>query len=414
MSKGDRSDFKDLVEALNGFYSGNSGFQYKNLSLPWSWPEEWNIAKKKELATRGEKEHYEIAKRFVARFPEIFANRSYWNRYFKFVTTDKRRTAQSAMAFALGLFEDKGPLGNLKVQPVALEFSGAEDSDVVLLPADVCPRFQQEIIEGGGMQQYEDFKTGTEVGKVTQKLREKLKVSGKVEIAATVMFELCAFAFLLEQDLGWCSLFDKDDADVMQYLNDLEAYYESSYGHELSYEIICPLVNEIVSTIKVFKEERETFGIFRFAHSETLRPLFTMLGLFNESIPLRADNFEKQAGRQFSTSHNTPLASNAAFVLYECSGKEFKVQFMINEAPVGLPCCYGNSTCSLTKFLSCYEPIGKRCDFDAMCQLPQSTTPCAGATPAPATRGSAVRHAQFRAWILMLAMLAVLGAMRRQ
>ena len=390
-SKGDRSDFKEIVQKLNALYNASSGSHSKNLSLPWDWPSDWEIAKNKELAERGEKEHYGIAKRILAKFPEVFLNRSYWDRYYKFVSSDSARTAQSAMSFAYGLFEGKGTVGSAKFQPVAVTFSGPEDNDKVLRPSDVCPRYEKDIEDGGGLQQYEDFKTGSEIKKVTEKLGERLNVSGKLELQAEELFNLCAFAVLLQNDLSWCSLFEKEDAEVLEYLNDLEAYYEHSYGNELSYQIICPLVGEIVDTIKEFTEERETSGIFRFSGSGTLTSLFTILGLFKDSVPLRADNYEKQTGRKFRTSENTPMAANVAFVLYECSSREgnseFKVQLVINEGPVGMPCCYGNTTCSLQKFLSCYEDIGKKCDFEGMCQMP--TTSSVSSKP---TQASAASH----------------------
>ena len=377
-SGGDRKYLKEIVQRFNALYNASSGFHYKNLSLPWDWPADWKIADKNELAQRGEKEHYGIAKRILAKFPDVFLNRPYWNRYYKFISTDKARTAQSAMSFAYGLFEGKGTVGSAKFQPVAVTFSGPEDNDKVLRPSDACPRYEKDIEDGGVLQQYEDFKTSSEIKKVTEKLEERLNVSGKLELQAEELFKLCAFGVLLQDDQSWCSLFEKEDAEVLEYLNDLEAYYEHSYGNELSYQIICPLVGEIVDTIKEFIKERETYGIFRFAHSESLTSLFTILGLFKDSVPLRADNYEKQTGRKFRTSENTPMAANVAFVLYECSSRggnsEFKVQLVINEGPVGMPCCYGNTTCSLQKFLSCYEDIGKKCDFEGMCQIPTKSS----------------------------------------
>lgn len=43
-----------------------------------------------------------------------------------------------------------------------------------------------------------------------------------------------------------------------------------------------------------------------------------MLGLFNDTEPLQAENFKQQKNRQFRTSTISPFSSNIAFVLYYC------------------------------------------------------------------------------------------------
>ena len=71
-----------------------------------------------------------------------------------------------------------------------------------------------------------------------------------------------------------------------------------------------------------------------------------------------------------------PMSANIALILFECNstgmaGKQhYKIQLSVNEKPVGLPCCHGNTTCTLGRFLSCYEDTVNSCDFDAICSLP--------------------------------------------
>ena len=110
-SKGDRRDIEKLLKKLNQVYNKTSPFRYKNLTMPWvKWPE-WNMADSSELSPRGELEQYQIAKRLRSNYPEVF-DQQYWNKYYQFLARDKRRTSQSAMAFALGLFENNtGSLG---------------------------------------------------------------------------------------------------------------------------------------------------------------------------------------------------------------------------------------------------------------------------------------------------------------
>jgi hypothetical protein len=110
-SSGDRKKIAKLLKKLDDVYKTSSPFRYKNLTLPWTKWLAWNDAKSSELSPRGELEQYEIAKRWRLRFPEVF-DKQYWNKYYKFIARDKRRTSQSAMTFALGLFENEtGSLG---------------------------------------------------------------------------------------------------------------------------------------------------------------------------------------------------------------------------------------------------------------------------------------------------------------
>jgi hypothetical protein len=110
-TSGDREKIKKLLKKLDKVYKTSSPFRYKNLTLPWKKWLAWNDAKSSELSPRGELEQYEIAKRWRLHFPEVF-DKQYWNKYYKFIAMDKRRTSQSAMAFAIGLFENEtGSLG---------------------------------------------------------------------------------------------------------------------------------------------------------------------------------------------------------------------------------------------------------------------------------------------------------------
>ena len=87
-------------------------------------------------------------------------------------------------------------------------------------------------------------------------------------------------------DSSWCSLLDEDD--------DLKNYYEDSYGNKLAYEIICPLLSDITQNLRDFTtNNREFRGVFRFTSSGTVISLLTMLGVFQNTTHLRADNYQQ-------------------------------------------------------------------------------------------------------------------------
>lgn len=380
-SDGDREDIDKLLTKLNSIYNASSPFRYKNLTIPWNKPTEWKNAKASELSQVGEIEQYNIAARYRAWFSQVFEN-DYWNKYYSFVASDKLRNAQSAIAFAFGLFEGKGPLASSKFQPVAIEFAGREKDDKLLNSYKACPRYEIDVKEHG-LQEVEKFMEGPEVKNVTRRLEERLQLTGKVSLTfdyVEKIFRLCSFGVMNRDDYTWCPLLDHEDMKVLEYQADLEAYYEHSYGNQLSYKVVCPLLSQMSTNLKEFSEGKiDARGVFRFSSSGTLTALLTILGLYRDTVPLTAGNYREQNNRLFRLSNMVTMSANIAMVLFACNSTEmagkhqFKVQLLVNEVPVGLSCCQGNMECTLEQFLSCYEEIVKGCDFDAMCS-PVSTT----------------------------------------
>ena len=377
-SDGDMEEIQELLTKLHTIHTSNSPFRYANLIIPWKTPSEWQHVTPSELSSVGEIEQYNIAKRYRSRFPGIF-DKPYWNKYFRFVSTDKSRTVQSAVSFAHGIFEGKGPVGDSNFQPVAITYSGPEEKDDLLSPDDACPRYETEVDDLAG-DEADKFLKSSDMINVTKRLEQRLQIAGELSLTkddVEKIFRLCAFGVMNRGDNSWCPLLDPKDMAAIEYLDDLENYYEHSYGIEFSYKIICVLVKHITQNLRDFAAGKaEHYGIFRFSSSGTVTPLLAMLGLFKDSVPLRADNFRQQGERQFRMSNMVPMSANVAFVLYKCNSTEdqfeveYKVQVLLNEELVGLPCCQGNKTCSLENFLLCFDEDVKNCDFEAMCALP--------------------------------------------
>lgn len=377
-SDGDREDIDEFLGKLNKIYNESAPFRYQNLTIPWSKPTEWNNAMPSELSAAGENEQYNIATRYRSRFPQVF-DKEYWNKYYTFVTSDKLRNAQSAMAFAFGLFEGRGPVASSNFQPVAITFSGRENDDKLLNSYNSCPRYEIDVKEHG-VEEVEKFMAGPEVKDTVRRLEQRLKLNGKLSLTfdyVEKIFRLCSFGIMNRGDNTWCPLLQDEDMKILEYQGDLEAYYEHSYGNKLSYKVVCPLLSEMTTNLQKFSEGKiEARGVFRFASSGSLTSLLTILGLYNDSVPLKADNYLEQSHRLFRLSNAVTMSANIALVLLACNSTEmagkqhYKVQVLVNEAPVGLPCCHGNMTCGLDRFLACYEDTVKGCDFDAMCNVP--------------------------------------------
>lgn len=397
---------KKLLEKINRFFPNNSTFHYKGLSLPWSFPPDIINSASKEMSELGTEEMYSMARRFLSKFRGILKH-GYSNTNYSFIATDKLRSSQSAVAFAQGLFEGKGHLGSMKFRPVAVKFSGSYNDDIVLRIFEACPRWQKITARKRSQSEYRNFVNGPEMRKVSRKIVKRLRLSGKYSLRpedAVEMFLMCAFGVQTDSaDSSWCSVFEDEEFKVLEYLNDLKLYWDRSYGRKINYNMACPLYAEITDSIERFLKNGKPHGIFRFAHTGTVIPLFTMLGLYNDSVPPRADNFNEQANRTFRISDVVPMSANVAFVLYNCNrdgakrdAKEkndcigqcqqsvstdrnefggtfqeshIKIQLLVNEAVVAMPACEGKMYCSLEKFLSFYSHIKDNCDINTVCNI---------------------------------------------
>ena len=60
------------------------------------------------------------------------------------------------------------------------------------------------------------------------------------------MYESCRFDFGVYNDAPWCSTLTVEDLEVINYFEDLQSYWEEGYGHEINYEMSCPIIVDIM------------------------------------------------------------------------------------------------------------------------------------------------------------------------
>lgn len=55
------------------------------------------------------------------------------------------------------------------------------------------------------------------------------------------MYDMCRYdkAWHVSERSPWCAAFIKEDLQVLEYRNDLEDYYDASYGHHLNLKLGC-------------------------------------------------------------------------------------------------------------------------------------------------------------------------------
>jgi len=210
--------------------------------------------------------------------------------------------------------------------------------------------------------------------KIAESITKKLNASGHVVVTwknVTILWSLCAYDYIINQERNkFCSLFSKEDFELIETYYDISSYFDKGYGWDLSYEIACPLVADIVDIMekKISGSDKITKAYLRFAHAETILPLIARLGLYNDSFKLNWDtDISKLNGRKWRTSELSTFSANLAFVLYHCENNEYKVEVMLNEGQVKFDGC-SDIFCPFDQFKNLF-PFIKQCNFDSICGI---------------------------------------------
>ena len=143
-----------------------------------------------------------------------------------------------------------------------------------------------------------------------------------------------------------------------------------------------------------------------FAHGSTLYPLIARLGLYNDTVPLLASNYNDRESNLWDTTDIVPNAANFAFALYECEPprqtqdkaqafdsveqqsdynlhafdsveqqsdsqqqSSYFVKFYHNEDATLIPGC-SNILCPYAELVELWSDITTNCDFDEICAYP--------------------------------------------
>ena len=380
-SKKDVKKIQEMLNVVNPFFNASSPFRNSNLYLPWK--NQFYVEKDKILTHTGKQEMRKLSLRMMERFPELLDPKNLHESY-TFHSTDTSRTLESASAFAAGLFGEKSDIPIVSVD---------KNKDILLRFFDQCPRYKSEVSENKtALYHTKRFREGKEMNDVLGKVVTKLGLTTEQQKQVkpkhvTAMYVACSFEVaLFDRHNAWCSLFDAEDFAILEYLYDLKHFWKRAYGYKINYRISCTLLSDIVRNMQQRIEQMQSLsvgkirntgklGVFRFAHAETLQPLYALLGLFKDAEELRADNFAKQRFRKYRTSLVAPFGANIAFVLYSCNDsehenslKDFQVQVYVGEKLVPLS-CGDDVSCTLADFLSLYSELLNSCDLNELCKM---------------------------------------------
>ena len=373
----DIKKFNKVLELLNSRMERNQELTRVIAKINVSLANHY-ATKDKELTAIGDRELFMLARNFSEKFPELFEE-PYSIDDFRFTSTCKSRSSRSVTAFAMGLWEGKGHLGKGKQQPIAVEMSPC-DKDSILRYFDMCTKYVKHVSNNDtALHEMNKFLHGPEMQSVVENIQSKLGLINDSEInpkTVQTLYLMCAYdtaIFDTPLDSGWCSLFDKSDFDILEYLLDLKSYYKRSTGYRITYESSCPLLKDVLHSIQARANRDVNYpslrGIFRSSHAETIIPLYALMDLLVNKEPLKANNYNVMKDRPFKAAKIAPFAGNIGFVLYKCQDSSYKVQVYGNEKLIKLPCCETAVDCLLEVFEECYSKIVHMCDLDKMCAI---------------------------------------------
>lgn len=229
---------------------------------------------------------------------------------FKFGYSDTQRTEASFKAFVEGLF---GPGAENIVDGQA-----ETNNSILLRPYEKCAEFdkQAERAKDNSSEYYKFMQSNVykkTLEEISIRLGSKFTFSSK---QVDTIWDMCRFdqAWYLQDDSPWCAAFTPPHVDVLEYLEDLKYYYKAGYGAELSSNIMCAAVKDMLNNIQ--SEENPKVTAY-FTHASAIQLFLTALGYGKDNDALRADNFGQMKYRKFRSSDLSPFGSNLAVVKYE-------------------------------------------------------------------------------------------------
>eukprot|EP01105_Mastigella_eilhardi_P006865 TRINITY_DN18375_c0_g1_i1.p1 TRINITY_DN18375_c0_g1~~TRINITY_DN18375_c0_g1_i1.p1 ORF type:complete len:451 (-),score=102.23 TRINITY_DN18375_c0_g1_i1:83-1399(-) len=310
----------------------------------YAWMGEWEVpfdmSYEGGLCLRGQEELYQMGQRFVSQFP---AMTSYNPNMNPIQCTCKPRTSQSGNAFGFGMLQNTAHVSKCQYYPFAIT-SESCDQDTTLRFFSNCPAYQTQVLDNATTLEESQLYAAKYVPQIQQRIADKIGLYPPAE-QVSQMWEACQCDVSVLFEKGqWCSIFEEDDADILEYVEDLRSYWQRGYGIPLNYQIGIELLREMVNIMDAVLTDDVDSDFYltsklRFAHAETMLPFNALLGLNEDSEPLLASSPpDVIANRKWRDSAIAPFATNTALLLYNCTGTA-SVRLLVNEKDVKLPGC---------------------------------------------------------------------------
>ncbi|KAJ3115102.1 PHOsphatase [Physocladia obscura] len=324
------------------------------------------------LSGQGQHDHVNLAKRVAARFPRLVAD----SRRISWQATNVSRAIASGQAFISGLFGDN--CGAAEAAVISL-FNAVvpRTLDADLRAFDSCTTYLNEAAAQKNLTQPDDVFNAVNYLAIAKRIARLVGVQSLTLAQVKTMFDLCSFDNTLQGlQSRFCGLFTAAELSTADFSNDLSFNFIKGYAVAIDGMLACSLLTTWNKNIDMMLANASTSptAVFKFAHAETIVPIITTLGLFQNVIPLSPGMTPEQiVNRTFRSARFSPFAANVMIELLDCgdsdidNGTEGKfVRVSSDEIPIVVPGCPA-IICPLDTFRNVLsDKIG--CDFDkAVC-----------------------------------------------
>lgn len=299
------------ARVIDNYEAGRTQLCQQDIENIRNWTINPNVTegRNSELVETGWNELKGIGTRFHAAFPTILTS-AYNQSLFLFRATDRQRTVASLQGFAEGVF---GEWQNVQFEPLI-------DPDVLLRPNDDCPLYDDFR---GNLIEMDAFELGPEFAEMLEQVNRKLGFFGANQLNSRdvrTVWDFCKF----EQGWDpltpspWCAAFSIANHAIMDYLEDLDYYYDMGYGGDvpLFANMNCLIMQEMLRYLESNDPNDHLARMYN-SHSRPLQLLLVTLGLFDGDAPLTRHNFAQQMLREWRSSYIAPMGSNLSIVRFE-------------------------------------------------------------------------------------------------
>ncbi|KAH6595289.1 hypothetical protein BASA50_005932 [Batrachochytrium salamandrivorans] len=347
---------------------------FMNLSIPYPA----DLAG--ELSEQGERDMDGLAKRARLRYQGTGLLQKIRNVAMR--SSKKNRTIDSAKQFYKSLFNSPA------IEPRIFVLD--RDIDADLAPFKACKKYEkisENITDQGAIwSKAHDEPFAKQISSV---IGDSTLPPITVDQLKT-MGQICAFAVAFGYNTDICDAIGIESLQNLAIAADLEKYGESGYGESFNPNLACSVLNGVFIDAQIqkwFKWRKSKWhpsqSVLSFGHAETIIPLITALGLFNDGEKLTADMTKEQLlKRKWNLGTVSSFSANIWFEIYSCESpfKDVWIRVILNEKAVQIPGCSqgtdGTSTipymCSLGEFEKAMSTY-LRCDFDKQCDNTKET-----------------------------------------
>jgi len=369
------------------------------------WEFNLTIEDESLLTESGKQEHREMGERWATRLSDLIKD---YDRT-EVRSSTKSRCIESSKAFTTGIFGSYFP-------------DILEDNHLMRFYSD-CQKFQSEVDDNEEtFAERKKFLASPTFQEMVTEISRKTGISLDVS-QVLLIWDMCRYekAWKPAEGSPWCSIFSESDLELFEFQEDLKYYYNDGAAYNITAQMTQPLFKDLFDKIDEIiveggQEGSASKSVLNFAHSETVQPFMTALGLYKDQEDLLASDWgtERQE-HQWQVARIASFATNVGILIFECeasqkktesqfseeedsiededsseeddsseenipnsseenvspeevssNSKEWKVMMFHQERAVSQPGC-GETVCSLSQFAESYRHLADQ-DFDTVCQ----------------------------------------------